>query len=310
MNSIDRQPQLPNYLTTGQMARLNGISKKTLRLYQERGLLQPSYVDDSTGYRYYKLEQCAQLDMIQIFQTLGMSLQQIGDILREQNVSGLSHLLKHQMDILDEEIRRLKLARDAAAQMQESCEIVLNKPPCNKMTVEWMPHRRLLYFDVRHYDYSTFENIQQDGFYNWEMTLRLVKQQMNALHIPLSLFQRVACIGDRKALERGDFVITGAAIHIDSDFSIPGCTYYDLRAGLYLCCYCDGDQNGTLSFSRENELVHAMLDEICKNGYRIEGDYYGDVIADTPAFQYAARENFMRLQIPISIPHIQHKSEL
>ena len=302
MELMDKQPSLPNLLTTGQMAQLNGISKKTLRLYQERGLLVPAHVDESSGYRYYRLDQCAQLDIIQQFQAMGLSLQRIGEILREQDIPGLALIMKKQMDVLDDEIARLTLAREAAAQMQESCQIVLNKPPCNQMTVEWIPHRRLLYFDVRHYDYSTFSNIQQDGFYNWEMTLRLVKQQMNELHIPLSMFQRVGCIGDKAALERGDFVITGAGVHVGRDFAMPGCIYYDLPAGLYLCCYCDGDQNGTLSFSREAELVHAMLREIREKGYVIEGDYYGDVKADTPVFQYAARENFMRLQIRISIP--------
>ena len=300
MDAMDRQPALPNLLTTGQMAQLNGVSKKTLRLYQERGLLIPAHVDEESGYRYYKLEQCAQLDIIQQFQAIGFSLQPIGDILQKQDVRGLSALMRQQVSVLDQEIERLTLARDAARRMQESCDVVLNKPPCEQITVEWMPARRYLYFDVKRYDYSDFTDIQREGFVNWEMTLRLVKRQMTQLGLPLSLFQNVCCITDNACLLRGDFVVTGAAIQVDRNFTFPGCTYYELPAGLYISCYCEGDENGTLSFTREAELVHRLLEEIKSRGYALTGDYLGDVMADTPVFRYAARESFLRLQIGIS----------
>ena len=37
-------------LTSGKMAELNCVSKKTLRLYREMGLLKPVQVDEVTGY--------------------------------------------------------------------------------------------------------------------------------------------------------------------------------------------------------------------------------------------------------------------
>ena len=52
------------YLTIGQMAALNHISAQTLRLYDREGLLKPEYQDPANGYRYYHIDQCAQLDMI------------------------------------------------------------------------------------------------------------------------------------------------------------------------------------------------------------------------------------------------------
>ena len=300
MDAMDRQPALTHYLTTGQMAQLNGVSKKTLRLYQKRGLLIPAYVDEASGYRYYTLAQCAQLDVIQQFQAIGFSLQQIEEILQKEDVHGLSMLMRRQVSVLDQEIERLTLARAAARRIQESCDVVLNKPPCEQITVEWMPARRFLYFDIKHYDYSDFIDVQREGFVNWEMTLRMVKRQMTQLGLPLSLFQNVCCITDNACLRRGDFVITGAAIQVDRSFAFAGCTYYELPAGLYISCYCEGDENGMLSFTREAALVHRLLDEIKTRGYALTGDYLGDVMADTPVFHYAARESFLRLQIGIS----------
>ncbi|MFE0558831.1 MerR family DNA-binding transcriptional regulator [Paenibacillus sp. NPDC058910] len=38
-------------------AKVSGISIKTLRYYDELGLLKPAHVDEQSGYRYYSEEQ-------------------------------------------------------------------------------------------------------------------------------------------------------------------------------------------------------------------------------------------------------------
>ena len=38
-------------LTIGKMAKLNGISEQTLRLYDKMGLVVPCEINKSTGYR-------------------------------------------------------------------------------------------------------------------------------------------------------------------------------------------------------------------------------------------------------------------
>jgi len=44
-------------LTAGDFQALTGLSSKALRLYAERGILEPSRVDASSGYRYYSRPQ-------------------------------------------------------------------------------------------------------------------------------------------------------------------------------------------------------------------------------------------------------------
>src|SRR5579884_3287924 len=44
-------------LKISEFSHLAHISRRMLRYYDERGLLKPAYVDPSTGYRYYTLEQ-------------------------------------------------------------------------------------------------------------------------------------------------------------------------------------------------------------------------------------------------------------
>src|SRR5438105_476120 len=67
----------------GEFARLTQVTVKALRYYDEVGLLRPAAVDEETGYRYYSLEQVPRLNRILALKELGLSLEQIGLVLRE-----------------------------------------------------------------------------------------------------------------------------------------------------------------------------------------------------------------------------------
>lgn len=261
------------------------------------------------GYRYYGLEQSAQLDVIQILQSIGLSLQEIGELFASRNAEELIEAMNRQESRINEQIESLHLAKKTIADMRESCAQTLHKPPCGTFSVEYLPQRRLLYFDLESYGYEGFENVQQDGFINWELALRKVKTRMVELGIPMHLFMHAGCICDRKHLEAEEFSVTGAVFHVPDGYEQEHCEFYHTPAGLWLTCYCDGNRDGTGSFQREAEYYFAMLEEIRKRGYTIAGDYYGDVIADTPIFGYGARDNFMRLQIPILLPEGSESAE-
>jgi DNA-binding transcriptional MerR regulator len=72
--------------TVGEFSRLAQVSKRLLRYYDEIGLLKPVHIDPMTGYRYYSAEQMSQLNRILALKDLGLSLDQIQRILRD-NVS-------------------------------------------------------------------------------------------------------------------------------------------------------------------------------------------------------------------------------
>ncbi len=67
----------------GQFSRLSMVSIKTLRYYDEAGLLHPARVDDFTGYRYYTFGQLARLHRILALKEMGFALEQIGRLLDE-----------------------------------------------------------------------------------------------------------------------------------------------------------------------------------------------------------------------------------
>src|SRR2546430_17351826 len=62
-------------LRIGEAAALLGVSRKTLRHYEKRGLIRPSRAEN--GYRGYHPEHIAQLQRIRQLQSLGLALTQI-----------------------------------------------------------------------------------------------------------------------------------------------------------------------------------------------------------------------------------------
>jgi DNA-binding transcriptional MerR regulator len=65
----------------GDFARISQVSVKTLHHYDEIGILKPGYIDPSTGYRHYSIDQLPRLNRILILKDLGFSLEQVARIL-------------------------------------------------------------------------------------------------------------------------------------------------------------------------------------------------------------------------------------
>jgi len=65
----------------GEFARLGTVSVRTLRHYDEIGLLRPAKVDPQSGYRYYSASQLGQLNRIVALKELGLSLIQAKQLL-------------------------------------------------------------------------------------------------------------------------------------------------------------------------------------------------------------------------------------
>ncbi len=91
----------------GEFARLGRVSVRMLRHYDAIGLLHPERVDDATGYRYYRAAQLARLNRIIALKELGLTLQQVQDILdKDLDVAELYGMLR---------LRRLELEDGIAA---------------------------------------------------------------------------------------------------------------------------------------------------------------------------------------------------
>jgi DNA-binding transcriptional MerR regulator/effector-binding domain-containing protein len=65
----------------GEFSKLGQVSTRMLRHYDKLGLLVPEHIDPWTDYRYYTIQQLPRLHRIVALKRLGLSLQQIGELL-------------------------------------------------------------------------------------------------------------------------------------------------------------------------------------------------------------------------------------
>ena len=64
----------------GMFAAMNHMTVKTLRFYEEQGLLKPALIHPETGYRYYTLSQMAVLHQVAALKLAGFTLEEIAMI--------------------------------------------------------------------------------------------------------------------------------------------------------------------------------------------------------------------------------------
>src|SRR4026209_2329375 len=77
-----------------ELAKLSGVTVRTLHFYDETGLLKPAYYG-TNGYRYYEEPQLLILQQILFFRELGMELKQIKDVLRQTDFEIAAALESH-----------------------------------------------------------------------------------------------------------------------------------------------------------------------------------------------------------------------
>jgi predicted transcriptional regulator YdeE len=102
-------------LKIGDFSKVAQVSVKRLRYYSDRGLLPPAYIDRFTGYRYYTLDQLPRLNRILALMDLGLSLEQIQQLLQEDlpvaELQGMIRLKKVELSrhIQEEQARLARL---------------------------------------------------------------------------------------------------------------------------------------------------------------------------------------------------------
>lgn len=85
----------------GMFSKLGKVTVKTLRYYDEMGLLVPAQVDGETGYRYYTTDQLFRLNQIMALRQMGFSIPEITDIIDGRNVSAI--LKRRKAELLAEQ---------------------------------------------------------------------------------------------------------------------------------------------------------------------------------------------------------------
>lgn len=98
--------------TAGELAKLAGVSLRTIRFYDVKGLLKPVSYSEA-GYRYYNQDSVSRLQRILMLKYLGFSLEKIEEILKDSTdtrtqLTQQKELLKVRRKQLDEMVATIE----------------------------------------------------------------------------------------------------------------------------------------------------------------------------------------------------------
>jgi DNA-binding transcriptional MerR regulator len=134
----------------GEFGRLGGVTPRTLRYYEELGLLVPAVVDPSTGYRRYGGPQLLRLHRIVALKDLGLSLAQVAalvDDLGPEQLRGMLLLKRTELAArLVEDRDRLARVERALRRLEgapvEHLDVVLKSVPA--LRVATLVHHQVI----------------------------------------------------------------------------------------------------------------------------------------------------------------------
>lgn len=97
--------------TIGEFSKIGSVSAKTLRYYDEIGLLRPTFVDEMTHYRYYSEQQVNEILLIAELKTYDLRLEQIKAIMENNDIALLEHFLQKRIEQINAQIQENVLLR-------------------------------------------------------------------------------------------------------------------------------------------------------------------------------------------------------
>lgn len=93
--------------TIGEFSKVTGLTVKTLRFYHEEGLLEPTCVDEQSGYRYYDASKIEAARVIAFLRSLEFPVAEIREMLRGSEADMTAALVR-QRKLIEERMKKLR----------------------------------------------------------------------------------------------------------------------------------------------------------------------------------------------------------
>lgn len=129
------------YLTTGEFAKICGVTKFTLFYYDDIGILKPEIVDDK-GYRFYSFKQLPTFDIIWILKEIGTPLKEIKGYIERKNTDFFLDILakrKKQLDAEQKKVERMqRLLKNTLDTTNRAMQVTCGQPRIEHHAEEYL----------------------------------------------------------------------------------------------------------------------------------------------------------------------------
>ena len=110
-------------LTVSKFAALCGVTPRTLKYYEEAGLLSPAATAPN-GYRLYDWRQMDEISMILLFKEHGFSLSEIRELISRQDLAATRERLSLQLSLIERRqnalLRQEAFVRDTLSHLEKA----------------------------------------------------------------------------------------------------------------------------------------------------------------------------------------------
>ncbi len=264
------------YFSIGEISKIFNMPIKTIRYYDEIGLLKPAHVDLDTNYRYYSVDQFVLIDIIRNSKQMGMPLKEIQEYVEgELNTEDIVDLIDSQLDSMSAKIDNLLKARN-------SMEGIRN------LIVQTL--------QVEHNKVFIAEEIRQP-FLHYPLVSHTIEEQEINFRKALSLSENktevYAVFGVSTAAK--DYFEKGTFLYLDIRHYVrnesPGIQYQEVPAGKYACIVFDDN-----SFRKE-KYYKVLADYLELNNLKPQGDFIEQWII--PRVEEKRESTLVKLKIKI-----------
>lgn len=220
---------MKKFYSIGEVAKIKDVTIKALRYYHKMGILIPRYTDETTGYRYYTIDQFVYIDIIKACRTLGTSIVELQEIFKECETEKLLQFLQVKRVQAEEQINKLKEVIDNIDRLNEGVEASKQLLNNDEITIQFFKARSIITVPCK--EVGSFKEV----LYYSELEKVIQDKKLEA-SVERGILYAVSLEG--KIEPRYAFNVIEGEVMLEKDSSIER-----LPAGKYL----------TLAYSKENE---------------------------------------------------------
>ncbi|MDU5007752.1 MAG: MerR family transcriptional regulator [Streptococcus sp.] len=234
----------------GEISKLSSISLKTLRYYDEIGLLKPKYVNKENNYRYYSIEQLTTIDLIKLFKSTGMALALIKEILSSQsNLDFMVQNIRNQSKVIEEKIKELSQIKKHLDCLDKEISQNIGYG-LNKVFIKYNKRRNYLNYDI-------LSNSPQE----LDLNLREVMLDLDKKKYPYSVTLG-STVSYKNLKEEDKITYKGFKVFTEKSKDTKYLEEGDYITIIYEGCPCD-----SIIYYKK------LLDYINKNNIEVVGDF-------------------------------------
>lgn len=253
--------ELNMLFTIGEMAKLCNVTPKTLRFYNQIGLLEPAEINPENGYRFYIKQSITRVLSIKQLQDTGMSLEDIQRFFKANSqvdvVDQLSQALNMQEQNVRAQIDKLQTSLNKIKALQKQCSVIgksFHYADVNHLIFREITQRRLVFSKYRgKFDPSQYAN------YFTQMLSSIKKESSNLENVivssPMALYNSLTKI-DEADIKFGYEVTSSAKL------SLP---IYNIKGGTYACYIYKGSYQ-----CLNREFLPELCLHIHSSGYEMQ----------------------------------------